>query len=270
VPRHTLSGSFFSPRPPQAVSRRAIRPRQIRAGRSAARFRSCRNRSFLAGEHDSSCGEHPAGMRGAVQSSAAANRLLQLRHPIGLVLRDRPNMQFTTRSRVNKPSSKYLSVDRLPAFGDVIHGTEMDAADGCFNSGQVDNFEATPDGSVKTEIEDPALTHLQLVMTAKLRRGEPFSFAWREDLSVGGGRTTCGSTLVARSSSSITVVVNRRSTVNGSTRSPIWRVPRAVFTSLRSRRTEHRRKSSAHPTPRSASYVSHRRSVGVSRRTVEF
>ena len=46
------------------------------------------------------------------------------------------------------------------------------------------------EGSVKTEIEDRALTHLQLVITAKLRRGEPFPFSWREDASVGGGRTT--------------------------------------------------------------------------------
>ncbi|WP_439958202.1 DUF7882 family protein, partial [Salmonella enterica] len=37
------------------------------------------------------------------------------------------------------------------------------------------------EGSVKTEIEDRALTHLQLVITAKLRRGEPFPFSWRED-----------------------------------------------------------------------------------------
>ena len=46
------------------------------------------------------------------------------------------------------------------------------------------------EGNVKTEIEDRALTHLQLVMTAKLRRAEPFPFSWREDASVGGGRTT--------------------------------------------------------------------------------
>ena len=46
------------------------------------------------------------------------------------------------------------------------------------------------EGGVKTEIEDRALTHLQLVITAKLRRGEPFPFSWREDSSVGGGRTT--------------------------------------------------------------------------------
>lgn len=46
------------------------------------------------------------------------------------------------------------------------------------------------DNAFKVEIEDRALTHIQLVMTAKLRRGEPFPFSWREDPSVGGGRTT--------------------------------------------------------------------------------
>lgn len=46
------------------------------------------------------------------------------------------------------------------------------------------------EGSVKVELEDRALTHLQLAMTSKLRRGEPFAFSWKEDSSVGGGRTT--------------------------------------------------------------------------------
>jgi hypothetical protein len=46
------------------------------------------------------------------------------------------------------------------------------------------------EGGPKIEIEDRALTHVQLVMTAKLRRGEPFAFSWKEDASVGGGRTT--------------------------------------------------------------------------------
>ncbi len=46
------------------------------------------------------------------------------------------------------------------------------------------------EGGVKVEIEDRALTHLQLVISAKLRRGEPFAFSWREDASVGGGRTS--------------------------------------------------------------------------------
>jgi hypothetical protein len=46
------------------------------------------------------------------------------------------------------------------------------------------------EGGPKIEIEDRALTHLQLVMTAKLRRSEPFSFTWKEDQSIGHGRTT--------------------------------------------------------------------------------
>ncbi|MBP3978490.1 ATP-dependent DNA ligase [Microbacterium sp. BLY] len=46
------------------------------------------------------------------------------------------------------------------------------------------------EGSAKIEVEDRALRHLQLVMTAKLRRGEPFPYTWKEDASIGGGRTT--------------------------------------------------------------------------------
>ncbi len=46
------------------------------------------------------------------------------------------------------------------------------------------------DSRTKTEIEDRALTHLQLVMTSKLRRGEPFAFSWRDDVTIGDGRTT--------------------------------------------------------------------------------
>lgn len=45
------------------------------------------------------------------------------------------------------------------------------------------------DGNIKTEIEDRALTHLQLVMMSKLRRGEPFGFSWK-DVSTGHGRVT--------------------------------------------------------------------------------
>ncbi|WP_144873863.1 ATP-dependent DNA ligase [Microbacterium sp. 1.5R] len=48
----------------------------------------------------------------------------------------------------------------------------------------------TYDGGPKVDIEDRALTHLQLVITAKLRRGEAFPFSWREDVSLGGGRIT--------------------------------------------------------------------------------
>lgn len=69
------------------------------------------------------------------------------------------------------------------------------------------------EGNVKTDIEDRALTHLQLVITAKLRRGEPFPFTWREDLSVGGGRTTvwvqARSSLVFKYSGSRQPSINR-------------------------------------------------------------
>ncbi|PCE13889.1 ATP-dependent DNA ligase [Microbacterium sp. SZ1] len=58
------------------------------------------------------------------------------------------------------------------------------------------------EGGPKVDIDDRALTHLQLVMTAKLRRGEPFSFTWKEDASIGGGRVTvwvhAGSSMVFR------------------------------------------------------------------------
>lgn len=46
------------------------------------------------------------------------------------------------------------------------------------------------DGAVKIEFEDRLLAHLQLVIGTKLRRGETFFFTWREDASVGGGRTS--------------------------------------------------------------------------------
>lgn len=69
------------------------------------------------------------------------------------------------------------------------------------------------EGTVKTEIEDRALTHIQLVMTAKLRRAEPFSFSWREDQSIGGGRTTvwvhAGSSLVFKYHGSRQPSINR-------------------------------------------------------------
>lgn len=32
------------------------------------------------------------------------------------------------------------------------------------------------ENTIRTEVEDRALTHLQLVITAKLRRSEPFNF----------------------------------------------------------------------------------------------
>jgi len=69
------------------------------------------------------------------------------------------------------------------------------------------------DGSTKVEVEDRALRHLQLVMTAKLRRGEPFPYTWKEDASIGGGRITvwlhAGSSLVFKYVGSRQPEVNR-------------------------------------------------------------
>ncbi|HKT57900.1 MAG TPA: ATP-dependent DNA ligase [Microbacterium sp.] len=47
----------------------------------------------------------------------------------------------------------------------------------------------TYDG-VHVYIPDRALHHLQVVMSDKLRRGESFTFTWREDPSLGHGRMT--------------------------------------------------------------------------------
>ena len=69
------------------------------------------------------------------------------------------------------------------------------------------------EGGLKVDIEDRALTHVQLVITAKLRRGEPFSFTWGDDVSIGGGRTTvwihAGSNLVFKYHGSRAPKVNR-------------------------------------------------------------
>ncbi len=69
------------------------------------------------------------------------------------------------------------------------------------------------EGGPKVEIDDRALTHLQLVITAKLRRGEPFAFSWKEDVSIGGGRTTvwihAGSNLVFKYTAGRTPGINR-------------------------------------------------------------
>jgi hypothetical protein len=48
----------------------------------------------------------------------------------------------------------------------------------------------TYEGTVRADFDDRTLAHLQLVIGTKLRRGEPFHFTWREDVSIGGGRTT--------------------------------------------------------------------------------
>jgi len=47
----------------------------------------------------------------------------------------------------------------------------------------------TYDGIVAVDFEDRVLAHLQLVIGNKMRRGENFHFTWRDDDSVGDGRT---------------------------------------------------------------------------------
>lgn len=46
------------------------------------------------------------------------------------------------------------------------------------------------DGTVRVDFEDRTLAHLQLVIGTKLRRGEPFHFTWKDDVSIGNGRTS--------------------------------------------------------------------------------
>ncbi|GAA2010959.1 ATP-dependent DNA ligase [Microbacterium ulmi] len=46
------------------------------------------------------------------------------------------------------------------------------------------------EGNVKVDFDDRILAHLQLVIGNKLRRGEAFHFTWRNDASLGDGRTT--------------------------------------------------------------------------------
>ena len=43
---------------------------------------------------------------------------------------------------------------------------------------------------VKVDFEDRVLAHLQVVISNKLRRGESFVFTWRDDASLGDGRTS--------------------------------------------------------------------------------
>ncbi len=69
------------------------------------------------------------------------------------------------------------------------------------------------EGGPKADFDDRALAHLQMVVTAKLRRGEPFAFTWKEEMSVGGGRVTvwvhAGSSLVFKFSESRQARLNR-------------------------------------------------------------
>lgn len=42
----------------------------------------------------------------------------------------------------------------------------------------------------RVDFDDRILAHLQVVISNKLRRGESFLFTWRDDVSVGDGRTS--------------------------------------------------------------------------------
>ena len=46
------------------------------------------------------------------------------------------------------------------------------------------------DSNSRTEMEDRALAHLQIVITNKLRRKESFSFSWKNPAAEGDGRRT--------------------------------------------------------------------------------
>lgn len=45
-------------------------------------------------------------------------------------------------------------------------------------------------GTFRVEFDDRLLAHLQTVIGAKLRRRESFHFSWKDDPSLGNGRTT--------------------------------------------------------------------------------
>lgn len=48
----------------------------------------------------------------------------------------------------------------------------------------------TYDRDVRVDFEDRMLSHLQIVIGNKLRRGESFFFSWRVDPSLGQGRSS--------------------------------------------------------------------------------
>ena len=50
--------------------------------------------------------------------------------------------------------------------------------------------ELTYDVVFKVKFDDRSLSHLQMVIATKLRRGESFNFSWVKDPAVGAGRTT--------------------------------------------------------------------------------
>ena len=46
------------------------------------------------------------------------------------------------------------------------------------------------DSGIEVVFDDRSMAHLQLVIGAKLRRNEGFFFAWKDDPSVGDGRSS--------------------------------------------------------------------------------
>ncbi|MEP6481841.1 MAG: ATP-dependent DNA ligase [Rhodoglobus sp.] len=47
----------------------------------------------------------------------------------------------------------------------------------------------TYDSTLAADFDDRKLAHLQIVIGAKLRRNEAFYFSWKDDVSIGNGRT---------------------------------------------------------------------------------
>lgn len=45
------------------------------------------------------------------------------------------------------------------------------------------------DSTIKVDFDDRLLAHLQIVIAAKVRRGEGFHFTWKDQASIGNGRT---------------------------------------------------------------------------------
>ncbi|PYY33323.1 ATP-dependent DNA ligase [Curtobacterium sp. MCJR17_055] len=69
------------------------------------------------------------------------------------------------------------------------------------------------DSTFTAEFDDRLLTHLQIVIGMKLRRGESFMFSWKDDVELGDGRTAIwldrSMPLVFRYSGSRVPAVNR-------------------------------------------------------------
>jgi hypothetical protein len=46
------------------------------------------------------------------------------------------------------------------------------------------------DSDIEIEFDDRSLTHVQVVIGSKLRRGESFFFSWKDDPAIGDGRSS--------------------------------------------------------------------------------